>query len=284
VKVCSLLRAGLPEDVRFVIGDDGSVQTYLGAVIPNKGDLAALELALRWREHGDIDEVVSCVIGGDGVEPLLRLAKAMGVDGLVRVDGGHECILVRDVSRTIAEAVKELACQIVLCGHEAPFDSAGLAAYELAACLRWSVATGIGHVTTVGNVIEVVRTLERGMRESLQVNLPAVIAVRAGIVEPRYVGRSALARVQIGDVPTFDVISERPGRDTNASITVGTWYSRPAPAGIYRPDESLRAIDRLEQVVSAGVSEKTAIVLSGDVDEISRRLAHILAEYVGLRN
>ena len=157
-------------------------------------DLCALEEALLLVEAveasgGERPELVAFSLGPARVEEALRKALALGADRAVHLaddefQGGDA---IAD-GRALAAAVAREDCDLVLAGAQS--DDLGQAATPAV------IAEVLGHpyawlVTAVelapeGRSVQVVRELEGGVNEVLRLELPAVLAVQAGINKPRF--------------------------------------------------------------------------------------------------
>jgi len=281
MKVCTLVRPGLPEDATVRIMDSGQLDFGGASPVAARSDLSALELALTWREREEVDTVVSCGVGDETIDDLLHLALSMGADKVVRVSapcchGNPELI-----AAAFARVVRDSGAQVVLCGHESDFDSTGMLAYCIAACLQWPVVTGIVEVVHRPGELRVLRRLEQGALETIAVRLPAVVAVRESIAAARYVGRAALARARRQPVPVCTMATYEAAGGLRSVESIGMTYARPLPADIYAPDEGLAALERLEHVISAGVGAREGKLLEGDPEEIGCQLAGLIGRWLG---
>jgi electron transfer flavoprotein beta subunit len=84
-----------------------------------------------------------------------------------------------DVLPALAEALHELAPQLVLCGMRAETgEGSGMLPYLLAERLGWPIVSGVAQVENVRDgVVTLLQALPRGQRRRLSVRLPAIATV-----------------------------------------------------------------------------------------------------------
>lgn len=157
-------------------------------------DLCALEEALLLIEAaeqsgGQRPELVAFSLGPARVEEALRKALALGADRAVHlVDDKFRGGDALADGRALAAAVRPEECDLVIAGAQS--DDLGQAATPavLAQVLGRPYAWLVMAVDLEGEnrSVRVVRELEGGMNEILRLDLPAVLAVQAGINKPRF--------------------------------------------------------------------------------------------------
>jgi electron transfer flavoprotein beta subunit len=169
--------------------DDGDVNWVISSC-----DLCALEEALLLVEAAgdaglDRPELVAFSLGPARVEEALRKALALGADRAVHLEdaafrGGDA---LAD-GRALAAAVDRENCDLVLAGAQS--DDLGQAATPaviaetLGRPYAWLVMAV--ELDVANRSVRAVRELEGGMNEVLRMELPAVLAVQAGINKPRF--------------------------------------------------------------------------------------------------
>lgn len=169
--------------------DDGALNWVISSC-----DLCALEEALLLAEAAESrgeerPELVVFSLGPARVEEALRKALALGADRAVHL--ADEAFLGGDAladGRALGAALAAERCDLVLAGAQS--DDLGQAATpaviaEILGCpyawLVMEVALDEG-----ARSARVVRELEGGMNEALRLELPAVLAIQAGINRPRF--------------------------------------------------------------------------------------------------
>lgn len=215
------------------IADDGrSLVVGAGDWRMNRFDEFAVEEALQIRESvpGSVVEAVS--VGPARAVAVLRRALAMGADEALHIlREEEEDPLPGDVAAWIAAAVRDRGCDLILTGvmsEDAMHAQTGPILAELlgipcataviAVRLRpeadgLPVQSGVGtglrndaeRTRAEARVIRVERELEGGLREALELPLPALITVQSGINRPRYPALSHVLRARSQPLLTVPV-------------------------------------------------------------------------------
>jgi electron transfer flavoprotein beta subunit len=129
----------------------------------------------------------------DGIEDALRVAYARGADRVVVVDAGEiDSYDSRTAALAFAEAIRELAPDLVLVGVQTPYDVFGQTAPVLAVALGWPQANVVVGVTVAGATVRVVQEYAGGRLAVLGLGLPAVIGVQSASSPPRYLSMGRL--------------------------------------------------------------------------------------------
>ncbi len=153
-------------------------------------DEAALEVALSVRDAVvDCDVQVIC-LGPPEADDVLRAALAAGADSATRIDASPE-LDGRTVAGAIADHLHD--ADLVVCGDYSIDRGTGSVPAFLAAELGAAQALGLVgiDVTTATTLpLRVVRRLDGGRREVLDVPLPAVLSVEGSVARLR---RASLA-------------------------------------------------------------------------------------------
>ena len=191
-------------DAEVEIARDGrGVETEDLSFDLGEWDACAVEAAVRLEEaHGG--EVTAITVGDTEAEAGLRKALAMGADAAVRigVEGSPEDPMV--VARLIAAWAGERGFDLVLTGVMAADDGHGVVGPALGALLDLPHATMVIELTVGDGVAAIQRELEEGLKERLEVRLPAVLAVQTGLAEPRYVSIMGIRKVRKIPIDTVD--------------------------------------------------------------------------------
>lgn len=139
-------------------------------------DEFAVETALLHREASG-GEVTALTVGGAGAEKILKDAKAIGVDHIVRVDAAGD-LDSNALQHVLATAVSELGGEVVYCGKSAADTGAGSTGPGLAERLGWASASNISGAS-FGDALTVIAPNGAG-NAKLNVPLPAVISCDKG--------------------------------------------------------------------------------------------------------
>ncbi len=173
----------------------------------NEWDDVAVEAAVRLAERFDAT-VTAVTVGGEDADEVLRRALAMGATGAVHVrddalDGRDPWQTARALAAVLAPAHYDL----VLVGAIAADGANGAVGGLLAGLLGLpSVALATGLEVEDGKV-RVRHEVEGGLEREVELDLPALVTVQTGLVEPRYVSIRGIRRVADAEIPTRDAAS-----------------------------------------------------------------------------
>jgi electron transfer flavoprotein beta subunit len=212
-------------------------------------DLAAAEEALCLREQVG-GEVVVATCGDESAEQGLRRALAMGADRGIRVDTEARDPL--SLAYALAPLIASERPDLVLCGAQSSDSALSATGTMLASLARLPCATVVRRIEYDGENrwVVIARELEGGALAQMEIDLPAVLTIQAGINRPRYANLRAVKRAEAAEV---DV---RPAAEP------------PSPAYVVR-----------RMVPPA--ADRRAELLQGDPATVATRLAEILRERVG---
>lgn len=235
-------------------------------------DEAALEIALRIGETADGDITVLC-LGPASADAVLRDAIAVGASSAIRIDASTELD-----SRVVAIALAEHASgsDLVLCGDYSLDRGTGSVPAFLADELSYAQALGlieVGDDETGGlgaNPLRVLRRLDGGRREVLDVTLPAVLSVEGSAARLRrasltasLAARGAAVRVERGPH----------GRLPEAEIHP----FRPRPRVLPAPDGG--SLSRVRQILDVGGGDVHAELLTLDPQAAASKIIDQLHDW-----
>ncbi len=216
----------------------------------NPFDEIALEEAVRMRESGMDVEIVSVSVGSDSCEEQLRASLAMGADRAVRIEDDGE-LDPTVVAYLLAELVRQEEPTLVLMGKQAIDDDFSQVGPMLAAKLGWPQATFASkiEISSDEGSVNVSREVDAG-RETIAVQLPAVITVDLRLNEPRYVALPAIIKAR--SKPLDRISSSDLGVRPEARIKViglETPPSRKAGRRVGSVDELITALREEARVI-----------------------------------
>ncbi|MCC6441424.1 MAG: electron transfer flavoprotein subunit beta/FixA family protein [Rhodanobacteraceae bacterium] len=185
--VCIKRVPGISEaDIKLAAG---SMNVDLGRLPMdvNEADNCAIEEAIRMKEaHGGSVHTVTIGSGEDDV--MIRMALAKGCDASTRIDSpelpAHTSPLA--IAKVLATAIREMEFDLVLTGAMAADTGNMAVGVALAAELGVHHAAVVRKLDLAGDQIRVVRELEGGAGEVLNMRLPALLTIQTGINKPRY--------------------------------------------------------------------------------------------------
>jgi electron transfer flavoprotein beta subunit len=238
-------------------GPNGGVRHRGGdrIVVTARADRAALEWALALA-----DRTVALTVGPLDSAALLAWALGRGATGAVRVwDEALDELDLAAMARVIAAAVRRIAPDVVVAGERGLAGATGAIPALVAAHLGWPCVDGAIRLAREESEIVVERRLRGGRREELAVRCPAVVAVAADSVEPRYVSVGARRAAAHRGHETWSLV--------DLGLTPGTVrgavrlrldrvdWPRPRPrrtAAVAPAGPARSAADRLRQLVGGG--------------------------------
>jgi electron transfer flavoprotein beta subunit len=217
----------------------------------NESDNYALEEAILLKEkHGGAVTAVS--VGGSECEENLRMALAKGADTAIRVDtdgfGELDSFKIAEVLRSV---ISKHQFDAVLTGCMAKDDGCSQVGPMLAELLGIPHATLVTETNVEGNKITVKREVEGGLLESIELTLPATVAIQTGINEPRYASLIAIRRAAAKEIEVFSR-SDLEMEETAPRASIDSLFAPPVG--------------------------KRAEILEGSADEASTKLATVLKE------
>lgn len=229
---------------------DAKVKTAPGGVLAlediefevNPFDELAVEEALRIREGGD-SEVVVTTVGGEASHRQLLSALAMGANRAIRVDS-DEALDCLQVAKCLAEVVRRETPDLVLAGKLATDDESAQVPSMLAALLNWPQANQASNIelSPERQTAKVVCEVDEGLAE-LEVDLPAVITADLRLNEPRYASvpgfmkakKKPMEVIPLADIP-----------DPGATRTKVTGYRDIPPKP---PAKTLKSVQELVNIL-----------------------------------
>ena len=167
-----------------VKADNSGVELANVKMAMNPFDEIAVEQALRLKEAGGADEVVTVSIGPVQNQETIRTALAMGADRGIHIEASHD-IEPLAVAKLLKAVVERENPGLVLVGKQAIDDDCNQTGQMLAALLGWAQGTFVSALEVTGDKAKVVREVDGGL-EHLEINMPAIISVDLRLNEPRY--------------------------------------------------------------------------------------------------
>jgi electron transfer flavoprotein beta subunit len=167
-----------------VTPDGQDVDTRMSGFTISPHEECAVEEAVQITERLG-GSVTVLTLGPEVAIEQLRDALALGAGRAVLLETDGTEFGPIATAAAIAAAVRSGGYDLVLLGNEASDTGDYQVGIRLAHELGWPVATGIKNLTVTGSGA-VARREYRGVAESYELPLPAVITVKEGINLPRY--------------------------------------------------------------------------------------------------
>lgn len=226
----------------------------------NDWDRFAIEEAVQIKEReGGKVTVVS--VAPEESEEMLRESLARGADEAFQIwDDEMEGSDGFAVASILAHFIKSRPFDLILTGTLADDDGGGQVGGMLAAMLGIPSSTLVSKIEFKNGTVKFNRELEGGLSESMEMDLPALLAVATGLNEPRFVSIRAVRKVASVEIPTVTV--QDIGMDTGA---IGAAGSRTKIENVSLPSEG-----------------EGAEIIKGSPEEVAAKLVEILREKGGV--
>jgi electron transfer flavoprotein beta subunit len=201
--------------------------------------------------------VVALTVGPPASEDVLAWALARGAADAVRVwDPALAEADLAAMARVVAAAARRIGPDVVVAGERGLAGATGALPALLAAHLGWPAVAGVVRLGREGRQLVAERRLPRGRREELAVPGPAVVAVTADSVEPRYVSvRARRAASRRGHatwtLADLQLTPEAVRAFVRLRLSRVDW-PRPRARRTAAPAPARSAADRLRQLVGGG--------------------------------
>ncbi len=154
--------------------------------VMNPYDEYAVEEAIRLKEKKG-GEVVIVNAGLPRSVEAIRQALAMGADRGIHIDTTSIEVDAYITSVILSNAVKNESFDIIFAGKQAIDDDCAQVAIGVAERLSWPHVTPVEKFTMIDEkTVLVQRPVAGGIKEIIEVALPAVIGCEKGLNEPRY--------------------------------------------------------------------------------------------------
>ena len=225
--------------------------------VPDPFDEFGVELAVQLKEkRSDVTEVVALTLGPDRAGEALRVSLAMGADSGIHLnDPKFESKNELFAAFVIAEAIKKDAdgFDLILCGKYNIDLDAGAVGPALAEFLdipHVGAVTGLD-ISDDGKHFTARRRIE-GAEEIVECDLPALLTIEKGLVEPRYPSLPNLMKAKKKPVKVI-TSADIPGEDSTQAGAEFVSIAPPPP----RPD---------------------CKIIEGEPEEMAKELVRLLRE------
>ncbi len=213
VRILVCIRAVPQPCAPYYTSEGGRDQSTLSFRV-NEYDLYAMEEAVRVKEREGA-EITAVTVGRPWAEEPLRKAMSVGADqGLVIDDSGAPAEDALSTAGLIAGWARDKGFSLVLCGVMSEDKERCQTGPMLAELLGMRCATTVIEMELDPDKakIKCKRELEGGVRERVELGLPALLTVQSGINTPRYASLTNVLRVKGLDIPQLPAESlHRPG-------------------------------------------------------------------------
>lgn len=172
-------------EAKIVLNGQGKIDSNGVNLIINPYDEFALEEGIRLKEKFG-GEVTVISLGSERAQEALRTSLAMGADKAILIsDSSLEDLDEWAAAEVLAQALKDVHCDILLAGRIAIDDGSAQVAVRLADKLGFPSVSSVLKLEFSGNQVVATREIDGGT-ETLELSLPAVFTAQKGLNEPRY--------------------------------------------------------------------------------------------------
>jgi electron transfer flavoprotein beta subunit len=157
-----------------------------GKLILDDSDAYGVEMALQLADAAGGGEVTLVSMAPNGETAGLRTALAMGAAKAILIS--DEALAGSDAlstAKVIAAAIKRAEPDLVIAATESTDGYTGTMPVQVAELLGWPSVSFAKKVSVADGAVKADRQTETGY-DSVEVPLPALVTVTAGVVEPRY--------------------------------------------------------------------------------------------------
>ena len=279
--------------VKWVISTDCAIKVENGAIeerglyyVVNPYDLVAVEEAIRIKEMHGGGEVTAICMGPPQAEKAMRSCLAIGVDkGIMLWDYDFDGSDSYATAVVLAEAIKPLRYDLILCGQKAADTEDGQVGALLAEFLAIPMVSAAVEVdfSPDSRKVTVHRKLEKGNRVVVETDLPLLLTVETGLNKPRYPTLRAILAAQRQEITKFDLKAldlslEQVG--VEGSKTRVEAYSPPKPRlkKVFTPSDDLSPEERIQALMTGGMAQKKSDFLEGNPENVASTLLQFLEE------
>ena len=201
---------------RINAAGDGYVESNVVFGV-NEYDLYAMEEAVRIRERLREVEIAAITVGPSRAEAALRKAMTLGADRGLRIDDADQPASdALAVASLIATWAKDQSFDLILAGVMSQDLQRGQVGPMLAQILGLPCATTVVALGLAEDLktLTCEREMEGGLRERVELPLPALLTVQSGLNTPRYASLTNVLRVKQLAIPVIPAASLGPVRNS----------------------------------------------------------------------
>lgn len=248
MKIAVCIDTGLVSQNRHVAHIQKIIQSPAEDIntIIEPSSVAALQMADALAKEED--SITAITYGGSNNLPALEYALALGISSVIHLTNEKELANASDSQGTaivIATWLKKQDFDLVVCGNP---SGTGLVPSLIAGYLEIPCVPRVYNASqNKSESLELYQHLERGWRQRVSVQLPAVVTVQAGSFPTTYVSVKR-RRIAHNNIHTVQVVSSNKKDATGISLkSVTAPRTRAKRTAI--PDATASAQDRLQSLI-----------------------------------
>lgn len=169
----------------------------------NPFDEISLEQAVRFKEMGQVTEVVAVSIGGPDAKDSLRHAYAMGADRAVLIETSRN-LQPLAVAKLLKKIIDREQPDLIFLGKQGVGEDYGQTGQMLASLAGFGLGTFVSAIRLNRDEIEVIREIEKGT-QTIVLKLPAIVTTDLRLNEPRFIKLPNLMMAKKKTIETLDV-------------------------------------------------------------------------------
>ncbi|MFO7962364.1 MAG: electron transfer flavoprotein subunit beta/FixA family protein [Desulfobacterales bacterium] len=210
ILVCVKQVINLESDIRI---DSNGTWIQMGPATDfafNRFDEFAVEEAIEIKEAfpGTTIDILS--VGPERAATVIKRLQGMGADHGIHILTGQEGYISPFViAGWIAQVCRKKEYDLILAGVMSEDEMQGQVGPTIAAILDRPCATSVVHQSISSDVacVAVEREIENGLKDTLELTLPAVLTIQSGINEPRYPTLTHMLRAKKEKIEVIDAES-----------------------------------------------------------------------------
>lgn len=227
MKIITCLKEVPDRDTRYEIDAAGtSINQEDLTFSINECDEYALEESLKLKEkHGG--EVVILTLGREKAERSVRKGLAMGADRAILVkDDAEQISNPHAVAQVLSQVLREEEYDLILAGTQSDDFSYAQTGVILAELLGLSHATIVMEIEAESKTrkVKALREMESGWFQWVEMSMPTVLTVQAGISQVRYVSLRGIMQAKKKEIRKIDLVDLNIEFDAIPSIEVVRLY------------------------------------------------------------
>ena len=163
----------------------------------------AVEEAVRLKESGAAEEIVSVTIGSSASQEQLRTSLALGADRAILVESDAE-VEPLGIAKLLKAVVEKENPDLIIMGKQAIDGDNNQTGQKLAALLGYPQATFASELSIADGKAVVTREIDGGL-QTVSVNLPAIVTTDLRLNEPRYASLPNIMKAKQKKIDILDI-------------------------------------------------------------------------------
>jgi len=282
--VKEVLDARLP--LRVVPQTGEILQAATGPItLINPADRAGLEVALQIRDSIPGSRAEAFSVCEAHQQAALCFALARGADAAERIAPHPRYAGPPHTALLLASRFHSDPFDLICCGDETLDNASAVVGPVLAELLDLPQVTGVSRLREcTSKTLLAERSLERGHRELVEMELPGLVTFKAEAAEPKYVSLRRIQQAQRNPIPARQVEVQF----CEARLPKWPEGERRAPPRArvkrkFAPDANLPPAERVKLIMAGGMaaqqSNQVSSILEGDADYLSEQLFRFLKHH-----